>query len=68
MAEARGRPRPSQPHPDAEAEDHDGVLGGRDRDSDAEFSTEGGLPGDGANKNAYGEECGADGPATIYKA
>ncbi len=26
------------------------------------------MPGDGANKNAYGEECGAEDPATIYKA
>ena len=33
-------------------EDPDGVLGGRDRDSDAEFSTEEGLPGDGADQNA----------------
>ena len=67
MAEARGRPRPSQPHPDAEVEDPDGVLGGRDRDSDAEFSTEEGLPGDGADQNAYGEEGAAEDPDTKYK-
>ena len=67
MAEARGWPRPSQAHHDAEEEGPDGVLGGHDRDSEAEFSEEEGLLGDGAGQSGYGEEAGAENPDTTYR-
>ena len=52
----------SRPHPDPEVGDPDGVFGGRDRDRDAGFSTDDGLPGDAADQTGYGEGaycCGA---------
>ena len=56
----------SRPHPDPEVGDPDGVFGGRDRDRDAGFSTDDGLPGDAADQTGYGEEGGAFSSFLVY--